>query len=244
MRRWLRLALAAGWLVVAPAAASAQIAVINAYNAENEAASATGTIPSVDASGANLLVAAFSWRDSGVTITGVTHNGNALTAVAAKIENTQGSSCQLWYMVSPSGSADVVASFSGSYGNVQMGAITASGVDTGSPLLGSNTAISGAGSTTPSVNVSSAANGLVVDCVATRSGTPTFAAGGGQTEYYEHLTDFSAGGAGSYEAGSATVTMSWTLGSSQPWAIMGAAFTAAAGGGGAAPRMLLLGVGF
>jgi hypothetical protein len=81
----------------------------------------------------------------------------------------------------------------------------------------------GAGNTTPTINITSAVGDLVIDMVCSNVGSPqTFTEGGGQTNLVEQEVsggNFKA--ASSSEAGAASVTMSWTLGTSDDWGICG-----------------------
>lgn len=70
-------------------------------------------------------------------------------------------------------------------------------------------------STTPTVNVSSAASEMVVDATCHFNGAST--AGAGQSERWDNNGD--TDGAGSEEAGASTTTMSWTITSSE-WVIV------------------------
>jgi hypothetical protein len=97
---------------------------------------------------------------------------------------------------------------------------TYSGVDQTTPVGTAVTAQSaGVGTTTATVNASSAASELVVDGMITRQGQ-TITAGANQTDR-GNVTDSANWVAGiSEEAGAGTVTMSWTLGSDNLWAIV------------------------
>ncbi|MDQ3195170.1 MAG: hypothetical protein M3Q32_02020 [Pseudomonadota bacterium] len=148
-------------------------------------------------------------------ISSVTYGGTTLT----NIGNTAGSSntmrISLWRLVNPAvGTANVVVTPSINNIKYVAGAVSYFGVDQTTPL-GSFAAATG-GSGTPTVNVSSAANDLVVDVVAVGDALlgNSIAPGAGQTQRYNINTATILGGgmigAGSTEPGAATVTMSWT----------------------------------
>lgn len=223
------------------------VAHVGNYSSELETNSATHTVSSVNATGADFIAVAVSWRDSGQTISSVTHGGTSLTAAAAKVASAQGEACQLWYAVAPSGTQTVTVTFSGTTGgNSQVGVLLLSGVDQASPIGTVVTASSGAGGTSTTTSAAtSAVGGMVIDCLAIRGGTPDPAPGGGATEYHQQAADFSVTGAASYVAGAASVTMSWSWSGGQPWSHMVVPVNAAAGGGGVvAPASLTtLGVG-
>lgn len=98
-------------------------------------------------------------------------------------------------------------------------------------------------STTPSVNVSSAAAEIVIDNLSiVHSGTLTV--GAGQTQRWNAI---GAGGfakyAGSTETGASTTTMSWSNSTSQAWAISAVPVKPVAAAASLVPMQTLLGVG-
>ena len=77
-------------------------------------------------------------------------------------------------------------------------------------------------SATDSVNIASAAGEVVFAAVAANGPATSLTVGGGQTSRWNAGTGTGTNderGAGSTEAGAATVTSSWTLGASQAWSI-------------------------
>ena len=139
----------------------------------NSAGAATSlTFSHTVGSGSNrLLVVSVHLRDGvGTPVTGVTYGGNALTAVPSGSANsgtgTPENRTELWSLLDPpTGTADVVISLSASK-NIVGGATSFFGVDQTTPL---GTAVAaGANSASPSVVVSSAADGLVRDAISTR----------------------------------------------------------------------------
>lgn len=106
------------------------------------------------------------------------------------------------------------------------------------------TAVTASGtSTTPSVNVSSAATEIVLDNLSIlHNGTLTV--GAGQTEQWNAI---GSGGfakyAGSRETGAATTTMSWSNSTSQAWAISAVPVKPTAVSASIVPSQTLLGVG-
>jgi hypothetical protein len=110
--------------------------------------------------------------------------------------------------------------------------MTFSGVHQTTPLGTFASAFSQASSGTASVNVSSAGNELVFDTVACAN-CSFLSTGSGQTQRWNYtLPDgmFPSIGAGSTEAGAASVTMSWGQGFPEPWAIGGVSIKPVAGG--------------
>ena len=152
-------------------------------------------------------------------VSSVTYNGTALTLVGTATWSND-ARAEIWQLVAPdTGTHDVVITFSE---NMSAGAVagvmTFTEVNQTTPL-GTFASANGLSAGPATVNVSSATNELVFDTVACETCT-SLTVGGGQTEYWNlSQNDTHVMGAGSTEPGAATVTMSWTLGSSDYWAI-------------------------
>ena len=170
-------------------------------------------------SGANraLIVGVSFWNGSTQSISGVTYAGTAMTNVggATDLSNDR---AQQWALSNPTtGANNVVVSFSAAVDAV-CGAVSFTGAhQTTASLTGTQATATGT-STAPSVNVTSATGEIVIDTLAQFAQTDTV--GAGQTQRW-NATFGSEDGAGSTEAGAATVTMSWTLGASADWALVG-----------------------
>lgn len=178
------------------------------------AMSANPVIFSHTVSGADrFLIVGASWANgSSVTVTGVTYDSVAMTLIDEESNlDSFGSplGASLWGLIGPNtGTHDVSITFdSGGPAPALCGASSWTGVHQTTPL-GTAAKATGDG-TTPTVNVTSAANEVVVDVMVgyLSSGTP----GTGQTADW-NLDSLSVTGAGSHEAGAGTVTMSWTIG--------------------------------
>ena len=158
----------------------------------------------------------------GATGVTVTYNG---VSVPVKKENTYSTYyyAGLFYLATPaSGANNVVVSWTTSCGSA-ISAQNIAGAD--APV---NEVAAGGNNTTPSVNVTSNASSLVVDCVMWRSNAGgTMTVGAGQTENFANVIN--TGGqytrhGGSYETGAATTTMSWTVSSTNEWSIVAVSF--------------------
>jgi hypothetical protein len=170
------------------------------------------------------------------TVDSVTWNGSGMTAVGAVVEHaiSSGSVVQLFRHTSPTcdGNAhNYVVTVSGGSFRIVGGILFLKDTDTTSPhdTQASATNTTGAAS----VDVSSAAGDLVVDCVGARNSTANIVVGADQVGVKSETTDVTASaneeGGQSYEAGSATVTMSWTHNGTPSWAIVGVSFNPAPG---------------
>ena len=175
----------------------------------------------------------FSTNATFPTVSTMTYNGAAMTFLAGVTDPGNPNPrirSEMWYIKAPDiGTHDIYMTFSANLIAVA-GGMSYTGVDQTIPL-GSAVTASAYNGTAPTVNVSSAAGELVVDTVGIRQNSPgfnqTLTAGAGQTERYNNVSGTNSNsnvvGAGSEEAGAASVTMSWTALSSGNWAIVAAA---------------------
>lgn len=184
-----------------------------------------------------MLVGVSIDNDDSETVSSVTYNGVGLSFVGAQ-NSVDDARVEIWSLVAPStGTHDVVITFSAPLRRSgHAGVMTFTGVHQTTPLgaFASNFAQSDPGPAT--VDVSSGANELVFDTVGCES-CSSLTVGGGQTERWNLSINHGGTmiyGAGSTEPGAATVTMSWTLGSSDHWAIGGVSIKPS---GGSAPQV-------
>ena len=178
-----------------------------------------------------LLRVTTSHFDSSDTISSITYNGVALTAVPGGSTNNGQYYVTAYYLIAPdTGTHDIVVTVSGSVFDFGAGAISYTDAHQTTPL---GTAVTATGtSTTPSVTVSSAADELVDDGLVIIHGG-TLSVGAGQTQRWNAIA--SSGYikyAGSTEGGAASTTMSWSNSSSQTWAIVAVPIKPVGGGGG------------
>ena len=158
-------------------------------------------------------------------VSSVTYGGVSLTRLTYKDNGSQNRT-ELWYLKNPSsGAANIVVNMASS-AMLTAGAISWYNVDQdttfGTPVTASGS------SQTPTVNVSSASDEVVVDAVAGHidMSVGTMSVGSGQTQRWnrtqtESLMHGETAG-GSSEPGASTTTMSWSLsagGMSYSWSI-------------------------
>jgi hypothetical protein len=166
-----------------------------------------------------MLVGVSINNDNSETVSSVTYNGVPLS-LEGSVTQVDDARVEIWSLVAPSiGTHDVVITFSTQlWRSATAGVMTFTGVHQTTPLgtFVSNKALSLGPAT---VDVSSAANELVFDTVGCEQCT-SLTVGAGQTQRWNRVVENgSTRGAGSTEPGAATVTMSWTLGSANDWAI-------------------------
>lgn len=151
------------------------------------------------------------------SVTGVTYNGVALTQIWEIIDSPTDHANAGWYLIAPAtGTNNIVVTFASAMDEICAGGISFTGAHQTSPLGTFQTANGTTGNAT--VNVSSAADEIVVDnCYVGQNGITV---GAGQTQRWQqaNIGSYSTGG-GSTETGAATTTMSWTITSGNPWNI-------------------------
>ena len=167
-----------------------------------------------------MLVGVSINNDGNETVSSVTYNGTPL-ALVGLVSQSDDARVEIWRLVAPTtGTYDVVVTFNDQLTrSATVGVMTFTGVHQTTPLgdFASASAPTDPGPAT--VNVSSAANELVFDTVTCESCT-SLTVGGGQTQRWNLEEEVGhIRGAGSTEPGAASVTMSWTLGSADHWAI-------------------------
>jgi CSLREA domain-containing protein len=197
------------------------------------------TISHTTGSGADrlMLVGISFVNDESETISSVTYNGVALTSVGS-VDTSDDARVEIWRLIAPpSGTYDVVITFSAPLSRAAVaGVMTFTGVHQTTPLgaFASASLQCMAPCADPSVNVASGVNELVFDTVACETCT-SVTAGPGQTQAW-NLSVLDGPrpdlGAGSTEPGAASVTMSWTQGTDDHWAIGGVSIKPS---GGSAP---------
>lgn len=184
-----------------------------------------------------IFASSFSWSHTcsgndrclvvGVSIRGstngivssITYNGVSLTKIAHAEYSDTANRIELWYLLNPAtGSNTIEVTLTGS-AYVTGGAISLNNVE----ALGSYNSAADGNTDTPTVDVANCSEGcMVVDAVGENDDT-ALSVGSGQTERYKALNaQISIGG--STEAGTGTVTMSWSLAASEYWAIVAAEF--------------------
>lgn len=218
--------------VFVPSVAWAQLVVQTAASAfcASDAGCSTRTI-TVNPSGNNrlIVVGVSIYQLGSQTVSSVVFKGSEnFTQIGSCSATNSFMRTDMWRLIAPTtGSGDIVITLSASVDDTgwTTGAVLYNGADQTTPL-GTCVTASGA-STTPTVDVSSAATEIVQDAVITEASLT--GVGSGQTERWRIDTGAGGGkGGGSTETGSATTTMSWTKGGSNNWAISAVAVKPAA----------------
>lgn len=171
-----------------------------------------------------LLGVGVGFWDSSADVSGVTYAGAALTKIGEATRVM--AEAHQWRRIAPATGANNIVVTLVAAGDLSCGGQSFSSVDQTTPL--GTQAVATGSSTAPTVNVSAATDDLVWDTLGGDDGTNTI--GADQTSSWNITGGTVPNGAGSTEPGAATVTMSWTFGSTGSWAICGVAVKAAAGG--------------
>lgn len=186
-------------------------------------------------SGANrlLLVGISFGEDEGDSVSSVSYNGTALTLIGARDHSDSSQArVEIWGLVAPdTGTHDVIVNFNGDdHGGATVGVTSFTGVDQFDPW--GAFASSEGQSTNLSTTVASAPGQLVFGVAALdKSSDVTLTPGPGQTGAWE-LFRGKANGAGSTEAGAASVVTSWTSSDSGKWVVAGVSIKKATAGEG------------
>ena len=191
-----------------------------------------------------VLLVAVLWRERSNVISGVTYNGVAMTAVAAKTTENAFVSMQIWRLANPaSGSNDIVVTMGAgdNSSDALIGAWVGNTTDTATPVdglqIGQGTASTASIVSSLSSAVTSAVGDMVVPVFGQANSTANISATA--TNYTERQdADNGSGFTLTFgdAAGAATVNPSatWNNGAySVSWIGMGVNVNAAAGGGGA-----------
>ena len=174
-----------------------------------------------------IMIVATSVRRTANSISSITCNGKSFSSLGVVTgTNTE---VEVWYLLMPDvGTYDVTVTWTGATPNEHAaGAFVYYGVHQTSPfgVLASTTGNSAA----PSIAVASGENEVVIDAVSqqgSNAGAVALTVGANQTQLWQdaYVTTPKANsttGASSYEAGAASVTMSWSSSASSNWAIGG-----------------------
>ena len=181
--------------------------------------------------GSNHLVAMVSLNSTTTQVTAVTWRpdpGNpaadqALTRLGRQAAPSAGS-VEIWAVADPTAGlagSSVSHTLSANAKRV-MGIHALAGVGSVGPAVSA-----GLNGTAINVPVASTSDGLVLDVLYGQNSTTTYTAGAGQTEHWDTNTTSGTGnlrGAGSSEAGAASVTMSWTANKKTNLALLAISF--------------------
>ena len=179
--------------------------------------------------GANrLLTVLVSAQDNGSTNqipTGITYAGVSLTKLGDAVTGSNGVGASIWYLVAPAtGANNVIVTFASSVNSWVIGAVSVFNNAQTSPV-GSMVTDNATG-TAPSVTVTASNDDLVIDVLAAMGTSQTATVGAGQTERWNlNLLPLTPAriGAASTEPATGNVTMSWTLGVSDDYVLLGVA---------------------
>ena len=173
-----------------------------------------------------ILIVGIALADNSQTVSSITYGGVALTRITTSVARN---TVDLWRLVAPTvGTANIVANWTGNKDMAGWSG-TFTNVDQTNPI--GNSQIANGNNGTPTVTVSAASGDLVVDMLSANGDAGTVTIGGGQTLICSGQTGTGTGdcrGFSSYEAGAASVTMSWSQTANKDWDIAAAVLKVAA----------------
>lgn len=185
----------------------------SASGKDETGSSATATASSVNGNVTNPIVIAFvAYRNNASqTVNGLTHDGNAMTAIGSLV-SSGGGSIAAYYRVGTTTTGNVVATLSATAPQIHVLAHVFSGVNQASPIGTHGTSNSGGVdvTTTSTSAVTSAADGLCIDGLICRAAATLITPDSGQTARESQSTAASIFSRSSTEPGAASVTMGWT----------------------------------
>lgn len=161
------------------------------------------------------------------TISSITYGGTAMTPIGSK--NVADQEIAQYQLVNPpTGAQTVSVTFSSNVSRpIYGGSVSFTNVNQTTPI-GTFASASG-NSSSPSVTVASAVGEIVIDTLDFDTSAATLTVGAGQTQRWKNVFSAMPWGAGSTEAGAASVTMSWTANVADNWAIGAVSVKPAAG---------------
>lgn len=224
-----------------------------AWDADTTKQAASGTSDSFNhtiGSGSNVYVGVCAFTRNPTTaadVTDITINGSSGTHLVTATDTADGTNIrvEMWgrALGSTTGSIAIATTWDRTDAP-RIVAFSMFGVDQGTPVGTTQSTAPGTYPTSLSVNVSSAANELVVSCLGLASSASSITVGAGQTEQW--LNTSTAGNStqdqGSTEPGGATVTMSHSWTTADYAALVAAPFKAATATA-TAQQLMLMGVG-
>ena len=205
---------------------TAAIAFDAASSTSGVSLSSTSWSHTVGTGSDRVLIVGIALEDTStadLTVSSVTYNGVAMTAVPNSIA-TDGSSTfnrtQLFYQLSPaSGTHTVAIAFGGSVNGVNVGAVSLSGVNAAAPAAAATSILDSGTALSASINVATA-NSWLVDVVSSGAASAAFTAGSGQTSRWSNSQSNSSGAASTKSvATTGTATTSWTCSNSSRLAL-------------------------
>lgn len=182
---------------------------------------ATNSITIGSTMSGGYIVLGMGWyRQDDSPVSGVTFNGSAMTFLAITNDVSNAGAIMYGRAVGSlaAGTYEAIVTFGGVAALEWSLGLTAVNGANQSSQSGTPAMMTSGGTTTPSVNVTSAVNELVIDTLMTYNGATHT---GDQTENWDAGASANTTSASSREAGAASVTMSWVLSGSQPATLIG-----------------------
>jgi uncharacterized repeat protein (TIGR01451 family) len=235
--RWRRILAGLGLLLVVIAPGSTLLSAQVVFDSVTSASQSTATAGNHTLSFAHTTTAAtnrlivvgvsLNTVNTAATVTGITYNAVPLTMLGFHSDAGTSRRVEIWYLVAPASGAHTVSVTyrlpAGLRTGIGAGAMTFSGVDQTVPLS-TMVANDGAAGTFSQLDIPSGTNQIVFETVAIDRGL-TVTSGPSQTQQWSVNSGNTVGnvrGAGSTNAGAASVPMSETFNGTTNWSVAGA----------------------
>jgi hypothetical protein len=213
------------------------VVAVGAAGNKTDGTTSTHTLSYALDAAANFVRVSVGWVEGGITISGVTWNGDACTQVGSTLQNADGRNLAEFYRVSPTtGTHNLVVTMSGAVSGLNIAVQGYSGVDTGTPTSGVQTfTTTGAGDTASPTNLPAIASAVDDLVVASFSSDDTSGLTADVSQTVESAITDATFGQGSLDtsnkAGAASVTMACTFTGTRDYCALGYNLEAAAAGG-------------
>ena len=206
------------------------ISIVGSASSTSGVDGTTETLSHTVPAGSNRLLFVGIGLSAGTpgNVSGVTFNGDPMTQAWNSLFGVTRSFG--YYLVAPDETtANIEVTFTGGVDEFAFGAVNFAGVDQGTPI--GTPATGGTDTGTATVDVTSVANDVVIDCVHAVATSITVGAGQSSSSPGGWEVDNNSGtssGSSTETASGASTTMSWTLSAANDWAIGGVALKPAA----------------
>ncbi len=177
-----------------------------------------------------VLVVAVAQEFTGVSVSGITYNSQALTQITTGVNNNE-VRADLWYLIAPPvTTANVVVTCSGASNIIGMAAVF-DGVDQANPI-NTNATNNGASGNASVAITPTVAYAMIVDCLASGEAAGSITIAAGQTSIYTTESSPLDGGMSRKElAVPAASSMGWTISGGNRWAEVAVALKPSPSGG-------------
>lgn len=205
-------------LVSNPGTARAQTITVDAVSTLEHSGTSHSWTHTVGSGSNRFLIVSMAIERDNDRVVSASYGGVAMTFLGTQADVNGATRVEVWGLVAPKTGANTVSISLDGTAAVIGAAISFANVDQTNPISASTFA-SGDNLATASASVASSTGELVLAALSADDHVDTVTAGSGQAARWNRLNVADVIGAGSTKPGSAITTMSYSLGSSQEWAM-------------------------